>query len=191
MEKPMSTLEFKVMSFGFRIRDIFRPRIDILREVGIRPGSSVLDYGCGPGGYILALADLVGPTGQIYALDLNPAAIGATQKLARRKKIQNVRTIHSDCSTGLPDRSVDTVLLYDTFHLLFQPDEILQELQRVLKEEGVLSFSDHHMEEQDIVAGVAGSGRFELTNKGRRTYSFAKADVGKERISAPAGQTSD
>jgi ubiquinone/menaquinone biosynthesis C-methylase UbiE len=178
MEKPMSTLDFKVMSFGFRIRDVFRPRIDILREVGIRPGSSVLDYGCGPGGYIPALAELVGPTGQIYALDLNPAAIAATQKLALRKKIENVRTILSDCSTGLSDPRMDAILLYDTFHHLSQPDDVLRELHRVLKDEGVLSFSDHHMEERDIVAGVTGSGMFELANKGRRTYSFVKADVG-------------
>jgi ubiquinone/menaquinone biosynthesis C-methylase UbiE len=189
MEKPMSTLDFKIMSFGFRIRDIFRPRIDILREVGIRPGSSVLDYGCGPGGFIPAIAELVGPTGQIYALDLNPAAVEATQKLVRRKKIQNVRTIHSDCATGLPDRIVDAVLLYDTFHHLSRPDEVLQELQRVLKDEGVLSFSDHHMEEEDIAAGVAGSGRFKLANKGRRTYSFEKADADMERRSAPTQQT--
>jgi len=186
MEKPISTLDFKIMSFGFRIRDMFRPRIDILREVGIRPGWSVLDYGCGPGSYIPPLAELAGPTGRIYALDLNPAAIEATRKRARRKKVENVRTILSDRSTGLPDSSVDAVLLYDTFHHLSQPNEVLQELQRVLKAEGVLSFSDHHMEEQDIISGVVGSGIFELAKKGRRTYSFSKADAANERRSSAA-----
>jgi len=170
----MSHLDFKVMAFGFRIRDIFRPRIDVLREVGIRSGSHVLDYGCGPGGYIPPLAELVGPTGHIYALDMNPAAIEATQRVVVGKKIKNVSTIVSDCSTGLPEESVDAVLLYDAFHDLAQPNDVLRELHRVLKTDGVLSFSDHHMQEQDIIAGVTGSGVFDLTKKGERTYSFAK-----------------
>ncbi len=174
MDRPMSALDFKIMAFGFRIRDIFRPRIDILREADIKLGSHVLDYGCGPGGYIPPLAELVGPTGYIYALDVNPAAITATERAALRRKIENVRTITSDRSTGLPDESVDTVLLYDTFHNLSQPDDVLRELHRVLNDEGVLSFSDHHMDEQDILAGVTGSGTFELARKGRMTYSFAK-----------------
>jgi ubiquinone/menaquinone biosynthesis C-methylase UbiE len=180
MEKPMSALDFRLMTFGFRVRDMIRPRIDILREVGIRPGSSVLDYGCGPGGYIPPLAQLVGPTGRIYALDVNPAAIEATRRLARRKKIENLKLILSDCSTGLAEESLDAVLLYDTFHHLSQPDEVLRELYRVVKAEGVLSFSDHHLEKQDIIAGVTDSGMFGLAREGRRTYSFAKKIVTKE-----------
>jgi ubiquinone/menaquinone biosynthesis C-methylase UbiE len=170
----MSTLDFRFMAFGFRIRDIFRPRIDIVREAGIELGSRVLDYGCGPGGYISPLAELVGPTGQIYALDVNPAAIEATQRVAARKRIKNIRMITSDCGTGLPEESVDAVLLYDTFHHLSRPDDVLRELHRVLKTDGMLSFSDHHMEEQAIIAGVTGSGMFDLVKKGKRTYSFAK-----------------
>lgn len=61
------------------------------------------------------------------------------------KKLANVETIHSDCKTGLPDNSVDAVLLYDTFHDLSDPDGVLEELHRVLKPDGILSFSDHHM----------------------------------------------
>jgi ubiquinone/menaquinone biosynthesis C-methylase UbiE len=170
----MSSLDFKFMALGFRIRDLVRPRIDVLRETGIRAGAHVLDYGCGSGSYIPPLAELVGPSGQIYALDMNPTAIEVTERLAMRKKIKNIRMITSVCSTGLPEASVDAVLLYDTFHDLSQPGDVLRELHRVLKPGGILSFSDHHMEERDIVAGVTGSGLFELAKKGRRTYSFAK-----------------
>lgn len=53
MGKPDSILGFKLMSFSFKIRDLFLPRINILNEVGIKPGSTVLDYGCGSGSYIL------------------------------------------------------------------------------------------------------------------------------------------
>ena len=60
-----------------------------------------------------------------------------------------MKVILSDCSTGLPDDSVDVVLLYDTFHGLARPADVLRELHRVLKTDGVLSFHDHHMKEQE------------------------------------------
>ena len=174
MDAPMSTFNFRLMALGFRIRDIFRPRIEVLREVKIEPGSRVLDYGCGPGGYVSPLAQLVGATGEIYALDLNPAAIEMTRRVAARKNLMNVITITSDCSTGLPEDSVDVVLLYDTFHHLSQPRAVLDELGRVLRADGVLSFSDHHMNEEDILTGMTASGVFRFVTKGRRTYSFTK-----------------
>jgi hypothetical protein len=48
------------MAFTFKIRDFFRPRRDIVKEVGIKEGFHVLDYGCGPGSYVTAVAELVG-----------------------------------------------------------------------------------------------------------------------------------
>jgi hypothetical protein len=52
MEKSLSDKRFRLMALEFGIRDLLRPRIVILKEVGIKPGDSVLDYRCGPGGYI-------------------------------------------------------------------------------------------------------------------------------------------
>ena len=174
MGKPMSRVGFKLMTLVFRIRDILRPRMDLLKEAGIEPGFCVLDYGCGPGSYIAALAQLVGTSGEIYALDIHPLAIKEVQKTAARKAITNVKTIESDCKTGLPDNIVDVVLLYDTFHNLSQPDDVLRELHRVLKSGSTLSFSDHHMNEKDIITGVTKTGLFKLSTKGKKIYSFSK-----------------
>jgi len=52
LKKPMSGMSFKLMSLVFKVRDLLRPRSDVLKEAGIEPGSVVLDFGCGPGGYI-------------------------------------------------------------------------------------------------------------------------------------------
>ena len=174
MDNPMSSLDFRVMSLGFKIRDLVRPRSLVLKEAAIKPGATVLDYGCGPGSYTAALARSVGPTGHIYALDINPAAIRITERLAARRKIRNLTTILSDCDTGLPDASVDVALLYDTFHHLSRPEDILKELHRVMKPGGLLSFSDHHMKEQEILTGVTGSRLFEFERKGKNTYSFRR-----------------
>jgi ubiquinone/menaquinone biosynthesis C-methylase UbiE len=143
VEKPPCGFDFCVMSLGFKIRDIVRPRGNILKEVGIRPGFMVLDFGCGPGGYILPLEKLVGSSGKIYALDMNPDALRAVQSLAEKHKITNIENIRSDMATGLPDGSVDVVLLYDVLHHLKNLDAVLAELHRVLKPDGNLSVSDH------------------------------------------------
>ena len=174
VDKPMSGFAFKFMALGFRIRDFFRPRIDLLKEVGIEPGFRVLDYGCGPGSYIVPLAELVGASGEIYALDIHPLAINEVKTIASHKGLTNVKTIQSDCDTWLPDNSMDIVLLYDTFHDLARPDDVLQELHRVLKPGGTLSLSDHHMKERDILTRVTNTGLFRLSRKGDKRYSFSK-----------------
>jgi ubiquinone/menaquinone biosynthesis C-methylase UbiE len=176
MDKPMSNFDFKFMSLGYKFRDFFLPRKNILEEVGIKPGFHVLDYGCGPGSYIIPLAELVGESGKIYALDIHPLAIQKVKDIASKKQLANVETILSDCQTGLPDNSLSAVLLYDAFHHLSDPDVVLKEIHRVLKPDGILSFSDHHMKEKKIVAEVTNSGLFRLSRKGQRTYTFLKEE---------------
>jgi len=53
---------------------------------------------------------------------------------------------------------------------------VLEELRRVLKPDGILSFSDHHMKENEIVSKVTSRGLFRLSRKGKRTYSFSKRE---------------
>ncbi len=171
---PNSSLHFKMMTFIFKLRDFFSPRRNILKEVGIKPGDHVLDYGCGPGSYILPTAKLVGKSGKIYALDINPLAARAVQKISSKKGLTNVETITSDCRTGLPDDSIDVVLLYDILHELSDPNSVLKELHRVLKPGGTLSLSDHHMNEDEIISKMTRSGLFKLQKKGEKTYNFQK-----------------
>jgi ubiquinone/menaquinone biosynthesis C-methylase UbiE len=174
MDKAESNLGFRLMALSYKFRDLRLPRLNILEEVGIKPGFHVLDYGCGPGSYIIPLAQLVGKSGKIHALDIHPLAIKKVQNIASKKQLANVETILSDCQTGLPDNSLDVVLLYDIFHHLSDPDGVLKELHRVLKPDGILSFSDHHMKENEIVSGVTNSQLFRLLRKGQRTYIFLK-----------------
>jgi len=174
MDKIESNLGFRLMSLSYKFRDLRLPRMNILKEVGIKPGFHVLDYGCGPGSYIMPLAELVGESGKVYALDIHPLAIQKVQDIASKKQLTNVETILSDCQTGLPDNTLDAVILYDIFHHLSDPDVVLKELHRVLKPDGILSFGDHHMEESEIVSKVTNSGLFKLSRKGEITYTFLK-----------------
>ena len=174
MDKPMPNWAFNGMSLLFGIRDLLHPRTEVLQEVELEPGFRVLDYGCGPGTYVPHVAERVGEAGRVYALDLHPLAVERVQALARKRQLDNVETIESGCATGLPDGSVDVVLLYDIFHMLSKPESILSELHRVLKKDGRLSVHDPHMREKDLVSGVTASQRFALAEKGERTYQFAR-----------------
>jgi ubiquinone/menaquinone biosynthesis C-methylase UbiE len=171
-DRPMTDLRFRGMTLLFKLRDFWSPRVPILKEAGIRPDSRVLDFGCGPGSYTLLAAKEMVPQGKVYALDIQPLAIRYVQEQAARRHLTNIETIQSDCATGLPDGSIDVVLLYDIFHMFGAPGKILAELKRVLKPGGVLSVNDHHMREEDILSGVTGSGYFRLLRKGASTYSF-------------------
>jgi len=176
VDKPEPNLHFRLMSLCYRFRDFFLPRMNILQEAGIEPGFHVLDYGCGPGSYVVALAELVGESGKIYALDIHPLAIQMVQGIASREQLTNVETICSDCKTGLPDNTVDVALLYDILHDLGDPNGVLQELHRVLKPDGILSFTDHHLKENKIVSRLTNGGLFRLLKKGKRTYNFLKEE---------------
>jgi ubiquinone/menaquinone biosynthesis C-methylase UbiE len=169
-------MSFKVMALTFKVRDFFKPRKDIVKEAGIKEGFRVLDHGCGPGSYVTAVAELVGNSGKVYALDINPAAIKMVKKIAAKKQLLNVETILSDCKTGLPDDDIDVVLLYDTFHDLTDQNKVLEELHRVLKPNGTLSFSDHHMKDNEIVTKMTSRGLFKLSKKAERTYNFVKKE---------------
>ena len=174
MSKPMGALAFNMMSFVFTFRDLLLPPESILGEVGIEPGFRVLDYGCGPGSHSIAAARLAGQSGRVYAVDFNPLALQRVQAKAAREGLSNIETIHTDCATGLEDGSVDVVLLYDTFHVLSDPDRVLEELHQTLKPDSILSFSDHHMKEGDFLAQVTGNCRFVLLRKDKQTYSFLR-----------------
>ena len=170
----MSNIWFRLMALEFKIRDFRHPRQEIVAEVGLKMGFHVLDYGCGPGGYVLPVAEAIGPSGKLFALDALPIAIKMVNDIAAKKKLANVKTIESDCDTRLPDEELDVVLLYDVFHDLGDQDAVLTELRRVLKPNGLLSFSDHHLKESEIISKIAGKGLFKVQKKNKYTYGFIK-----------------
>ena len=177
MAKMMSNLEFKLMeTLGIPIRDLFMPPDKMLGQVEIRQGMQILDFGCGPGTFSIKLAEKTGPSGLVYALDIHPLALKTVQKKARKRNLENIRTILSDGSTSLADASLDLVVLLDVFHEIPNQDDILKELHRVLKADAVMCFSDHHMKEEQIMGKVApDNGLFKLLKKGMKTYNFVKS----------------
>ncbi|MCX6843603.1 MAG: class I SAM-dependent methyltransferase [candidate division WOR-3 bacterium] len=170
-----SGLDGAVEILFFNTRNWLQPPRRNLEEAGLQPGWHVLDFGCGVGGHSIAAARLVGETGRVYAADVKPLMVEQVRKRAASRRLANVTGIVTDCATGLADQSLDAILLYDVFHDLEQPGQVMEELVRVLKPEGILSFSDHHLEDKQIIAGVTAGGRFRPVRRERLTWTFAPA----------------
>ncbi|MCR4439268.1 MAG: methyltransferase domain-containing protein [bacterium] len=128
----MMDLDFRLMAIAYWVGDFLRPRRRILREVDIKPGFAMVDYGCGPGSYVLVVAELVGEEGKVYALDVHPRALQMVRRRAANKHLGNVHTVLSPCSTYLPDGAIEVAVLYDFLHDLKEPEAVLRELWRVL-----------------------------------------------------------
>jgi ubiquinone/menaquinone biosynthesis C-methylase UbiE len=155
MDKPMNNLGFRFMSLYFRFRDYFTPPIKTLEKIGIQTGANVLDFGAGSGSYSMPAAQLVGPTGKVYATDIHPLAIKEIRKKAEKKEIRNLQTMLTDCETSLSDASIDVILLFYVLHDFKNPYSIIVELDRVLKPKGVLAIIDHKYDKAKVVSTIS------------------------------------
>ena len=155
VDKPMSRYNFKIMTLILRLRDIFNPPQRILGQIDdIRPGAHILDYGWGPGSYSIAASELVGHTGKVYAVDINPVAVREIQNKANEKGIPNLETLLTNCNLEIPDSSIDVVLLIYVLHDFKNPRSILSELCRVLKPDGILVVKDQKLENDKVISIV-------------------------------------
>lgn len=156
MQKPMNGLWFRLMALEYRAKST--PVRQSLEDAGIKPGMSILDFGCGPGRYCLPAARLVGSAGTVYAADVHPLAIRMVAREAQRRGLANLHTVLTDCATGLPARSVDVVLLYDALHDIEDRTAVLKELRRVLKEEGRIEYQDHTLFGEELYSLMKSAG---------------------------------
>ena len=155
-EKTLNPFYFHMMSFWFAVRDRKNPPEEKIEAAEIKGGETILDYGCGPGGFTLAASK---NAEMVYAADINPMALKSVEKRASKKKIANIKTILTEKETGIPKESVDTVLLFDIIHKFSDMESFLREFQAILKPDGKIAVDDHHMTEQEIIKKMS-SGQF-------------------------------
>jgi len=125
----------------------------ILKYIGIKRGQKVLDFGCGSGNYTIPAARVVGEQALVYALDEDKETLDQLMSKAKSIGLKNITRVDASGKSRirLDNESVDVVLLYDVLHYYYFPEEedrrqLLSEVYRVLKPNGLLSLYPTHLE---------------------------------------------
>ncbi|WP_030776937.1 class I SAM-dependent methyltransferase [Streptomyces sp. NRRL S-920] len=106
-------------------------------ELGLRPGSRVLDAGCGTGRALPALRSAVGPSGVVLGADLTPAMLEAARQAGRDRDGQLLRA--DVAQLPLLSGSLDAVFGAGLISHLPDPADNLRELRRVVRPGGSLA----------------------------------------------------
>ena len=122
------------------------------QELDLNEGTTFLDVACGWGSYSLAVTDIVGKDGQVYAVDFWEEGISSLRKEADAKGIQNLATFVSDVAQNIPveDGCVDVCLMATVLHDLVADkieQQVMKEILRVMKSEATLVIVEFYKKE--------------------------------------------
>src|SRR5215469_3190377 len=151
----------------------------VMDILGIARGKGVADVGAGSGWFTVRAARRVGPSGTVYAVDINPEAVRYIDARVHRESLVNVKTILSKPDDPmLPKEAVDAVLLLKTYHEVADPIALLEHLRPALRPGARLGIidrngngTDHGVGRRIVVEEAARAG-YHLV----QTYEFVKDD---------------
>ena len=105
----------------------------LLDHVDLPVGGRALDLGCGPAGSIAVLAERVGPSGSVTAIDINPVHVALARQFVADRGLTNVEVLQGDArDTGLPTGSFDLVHARLVLVNIPRPVAVVKEMVRLL-----------------------------------------------------------
>lgn len=113
-----------------------------IERLRLKPGSTILDVGCGSGASAIPAAKIVGPGGRVIGVDLAERLLAMARAKAAAQKLENIEFRQADMETlGYPDASFDAVVC--VFAIFFVPDMVKQvkELWRMVRHGGQLAIT--------------------------------------------------
>lgn len=117
-----------------------------LRYAGIQSSWNVLDAGCGSGGFLPLMSELVGPSGTVDALDLAPENVAHVDAMIKGGNLSARVTTHVGSMFALPfaDATFDCVWSANVMQYLtvMECERAIAEFKRVLKPGGTLALKD-------------------------------------------------
>ena len=115
-----------------------------LAEVlALKPGARVADVGAGVGNVAVRIAQFVGATGRVFAVEVEERKLGKLRKRQEKEDLSNIEIVAGrtdDCN--LPPKSCDALFLRGAYHHLTDPDAMNASLLRALRSGGTLAVID-------------------------------------------------
>lgn len=115
----------------------------LFHRAGIAAGMNVLDIGSGVGDVTSIAARLVGPSGSVTSVDIDPAALETLKARASAAGMQHIEAIHADIHAWRPGRKFDAVV---GRHILIhsrEPLALLRDCAALLHPRGLAVFHEY------------------------------------------------
>ena len=123
----------------------------MLSKLGVKPGMTVCDLGCGNGYHTLRIGKTVGEAGKVYGVDIQQPMLDMLMKRAQASGVKNiVPVLATETSTGLPPESCDIILLVDVYHEVSRPEQVLASIHQALKPDGRLVLVEFRAEDPNV-----------------------------------------
>ncbi len=117
---------------------------EIIARLSLKPGQVVADIGAGPGIFSLSLAKSVGPSGKVYAEDVDQAFVDRIRQNADAQHAANVTAVlGAFTDPKLPARDVDLAFFHDVLHHIKDRPEFLAALAPYLKRTGRIAIVEY------------------------------------------------
>ncbi len=161
----------KAMESKFRYK--FYPPSRILNGTPNLAGLTVLEIGCGTGFFTIPIAKLVGDNGSLTSIDILQESVDLVSKKVEDAKLNNVNVFKRNAlNTDFNFGTFDIVMLFGVVPAPMVPlDQILSEINRVLKSKGVLSIWPSI---PGLRKSIQKHGSFTLINKKNKVLNFSK-----------------
>jgi demethylmenaquinone methyltransferase / 2-methoxy-6-polyprenyl-1,4-benzoquinol methylase len=130
--------DYDKMNSVISFQQHIRWRKDTMKRMNVQPGSKALDVCCGTADWTIALAEAVGPSGEVTGLDFSQNMLNVGEEKVERLGLNQVKLIHGNAmELPFPDNSFDYVTI--GFGLRNVPDylQVLKEMHRVVKPGGI------------------------------------------------------
>lgn len=119
--------------------------------LGLKAGDIVADVGAGSGYFTLKMAELVGPSGRVYASDIQQDMLDIIRRKLARTSLTNVTLVLGDeADPKLPANTLDLALMVDVYHELHQPQAVLKQIRAALKPGGRLILLEYRAEDPKV-----------------------------------------
>jgi arsenite methyltransferase len=124
-------------------RDAYQKPHEVITALKLKEGEVIADLGAGSGYFTFRLAQHVGDTGRVYAVDVSPDTIVHLNRRIRDLKLTNVVTILAAPDDPLlADASVDRFFICDTWHHIENHGRYLALLKKMLRPGGQVVMVD-------------------------------------------------